>query len=57
VLFSALYSAFRVLLALVVIRGRGEAAKDAHFSFFATRWRCCADRSVVLGWSRRTVSF
>jgi putative transposase len=28
VLFSALYAAFRVLLALVVTRGRGEAAKD-----------------------------
>jgi putative transposase len=28
VFFSALYAAFRVLLALVVVRGRGEAAKD-----------------------------
>ena len=28
VLFSALYAAFRVLLALVVVRGRGESAKD-----------------------------
>ncbi len=28
VLFGALYAAFRVLLALVVTRGRGEAAKD-----------------------------
>jgi len=28
VLFSALYAAFRVLLALVVTRGRGESAKD-----------------------------
>jgi transposase InsO family protein len=28
VFFSALYAAFRVLLALVVTRGRGEAAKD-----------------------------
>jgi putative transposase len=28
VLFSALYAGFRVLLALVVARGRGEAAKD-----------------------------
>jgi putative transposase len=28
VLFSALYVAFRILLALVVTRGRGEAAKD-----------------------------
>jgi putative transposase len=28
VLFSALYAAFRVLLAVVVARGRGEAAKD-----------------------------
>ena len=28
VLFTALYAAFRVLLALVVTRGRGEAAKD-----------------------------
>jgi hypothetical protein len=28
VLFSALYAAFRMLLALVVTRGRGEAAKD-----------------------------
>jgi putative transposase len=28
VLFSIVYAAFRVLLALVVIRGRGEAAKD-----------------------------
>jgi len=26
--FSVLYSAFRVLLALVVARGRGESAKD-----------------------------
>jgi len=28
VLFSALYAAFRVLLALIVTRGRGEASKD-----------------------------
>ena len=28
VLFSALYAVFRVLLALVVTRGRGEASKD-----------------------------
>jgi hypothetical protein len=28
VLFSVVYSAFRVLLALVVARGRGESAKD-----------------------------
>ena len=28
VLFSALYAAFRVLLALIVMRGRGEVAKD-----------------------------
>jgi putative transposase len=28
VLFSAVYAAFRVLLALVVTRGRGESAKD-----------------------------
>ena len=28
VLFSALYAAFRVLLAVVVVRGRGESAKD-----------------------------
>ena len=28
VLFSALYAALRVLLALIVTRGRGEAAKD-----------------------------
>jgi putative transposase len=28
VLFSALYATFRVLLALVVARGRGEAVKD-----------------------------
>ena len=28
VLFSAVYVALRVLLALVVTRGRGEAAKD-----------------------------
>jgi putative transposase len=28
VLFSALYAAFRVLLALVVTRGRGESSKD-----------------------------
>ncbi|MDQ1733462.1 MAG: putative transposase [Pseudonocardiales bacterium] len=28
VLFSALYAAFRVLLALIVTRGRGESAKD-----------------------------
>ena len=28
VLFSALYATFRVLLALVVVRGRGESAKD-----------------------------
>jgi len=28
VLFGALYAAFRMVLALVVIRGRGEAAKD-----------------------------
>jgi len=28
VLFSALYAAFRVLLALIVTRSRGEAAKD-----------------------------
>jgi putative transposase len=28
VLFSVLYAAFRVLLALVVARGRGESAKD-----------------------------
>ena len=27
-LFSALYAAFRVLLALVVTRGRGESVKD-----------------------------
>jgi hypothetical protein len=28
VLFSALYAAFRMLLALIVTRGRGEASKD-----------------------------
>ena len=28
VLFSSLYAAFRLLLNLVVIRGRGEEAKD-----------------------------
>jgi hypothetical protein len=28
VLFSALYAAFRVLLALVVTRGRGDSSKD-----------------------------
>jgi hypothetical protein len=27
-LFSALYAAFRVLLALVVTRGRGDSSKD-----------------------------
>ena len=44
VLFGALYAAFRVLLALVVTRGRGESAKDVELLVLRMRFRCCVGR-------------
>jgi hypothetical protein len=44
VFFSAVYAALRAVLALVVLRGRGESAKDAELLVWAMRWRYCGDR-------------
>jgi hypothetical protein len=49
VLFDALYAAFRMLLALIVTRGRGEASKDVDCSCCGMRFRCCVGRWLVLG--------
>lgn len=38
VLFSALYAAFRVLLALIVPRGRGESSKDVELLVLRHVW-------------------